>query len=156
MSKTRLFLFGPQNVHMMVLKAILNSSLILHFHVATLMARNLPRFNRRLAIRVARFGPEAECLPWEVGEKPTAREFHSLKKKRGAIEGPIRIPLDSSLFLFNALAFPRIPSKSFKLRPVLFSIFTTRECADNAKGCQPAFRVVHRNRFSTLRFVGTT
>jgi len=39
--ETRLFLFGPQNVHMMVLKAILNSSLILHFHVAALMARNL-------------------------------------------------------------------------------------------------------------------
>jgi hypothetical protein len=37
---------------------------------------------------------------------------------------PIRILLDSSLFLFNALAFPRIPSKSFKLRPVLFSIPT--------------------------------
>jgi hypothetical protein len=34
--------------------------------------------HRRLAIRAARFGPEAECLPWEVGEKPTAREFHSL------------------------------------------------------------------------------
>lgn len=39
--------------------------------------------HRRLAIRAARFGPEAECLPWEVGEKPTAREFHSLKKTRG-------------------------------------------------------------------------
>jgi hypothetical protein len=32
----------------------------------------------RRAVRAARFGPEAECLPWEVGEKPTAREFHSL------------------------------------------------------------------------------
>src|ERR1700686_3817880 len=43
--------------------------------------------HRRLAIRAARFGPEAEYLPWEVGEKPTAREFHSLKKNEGPLRG---------------------------------------------------------------------
>jgi hypothetical protein len=43
--------------------------------------------HRRLAIRAARFGPEAECLPWEVGEKTTAREFHSLKKNEGPLRG---------------------------------------------------------------------
>jgi hypothetical protein len=42
----------------------------------------------------------------------------------GAIEGPIRIPLDSSLCLFNVLALPCISSNSFKLQPVLFSICT--------------------------------
>jgi len=42
----------------------------------------------------------------------------------GAIKGPIRIPLHSLLFLFNALAFPCISSKSLKFRPVVFSIPT--------------------------------
>src|SRR5437879_12178228 len=46
------------------------------------------------------------------------------KKERGAIKGPIRIPLHSQLFLFNALAFPCIPSKSLKFRLVVFSIPT--------------------------------
>ena len=46
------------------------------------------------------------------------------EKKRGATEGPIRIPLDSLSFLFNALEFPSIPSKSLKFRPVVFSILT--------------------------------
>jgi hypothetical protein len=64
--------------------------------------------------------------------------------------------MNSSLFLFDSLALPSISSNSLKFGSVVFSIFTTQECADNAKGCQPAFRVVHRNRFSTLRFVGTT
>ena len=45
-------------------------------------------------------------------------------KKRRTIEGPIRIPLHSQLFLFNALAFPCIPSKSLKFRLVVFSIPT--------------------------------
>src|SRR5206468_6938607 len=40
----------------------------------------------------------------------------------GAIEGPIRIPLDSSLCLFNVLALLGISSKSLKLQVVLFSI----------------------------------
>ena len=47
-----------------------------------------------------------------------------MEKKRGAFKGPIRIPLHSLLFLFNALAFPIIPSKSLKFRPVVFSIPT--------------------------------
>jgi hypothetical protein len=77
-----------------------------------------------------------------VGEKPTAREFHSLKKKRGAIEGPTRIPLDSSLFLFNVLTLLSISSKSFRFRSVLFSIFTAQGYADShafvrLKGANP-------------------
>jgi CubicO group peptidase (beta-lactamase class C family) len=39
--ETRLLLVRPQNVHIMVLTAILDSSLILHFHFAALMPRNL-------------------------------------------------------------------------------------------------------------------
>jgi hypothetical protein len=46
------------------------------------------------------------------------------REKRGALKGPIRIPLRSLLFLFNALEFPSISSKSLKFRPVLFSIYT--------------------------------
>jgi hypothetical protein len=34
------------------------------------------------------------------------------------------IPWLSQLFLFNALAFPSIPAKSLKFRPVVFSIPT--------------------------------
>jgi hypothetical protein len=49
-----------------------------------------------------------------------------------AIEGPIRIPLDSQLFLFNALALLNISPKSFRFRSVLFSIPTapTNICLD--------------------------
>jgi hypothetical protein len=46
------------------------------------------------------------------------------REKRGAIEGPIRIPLNSQLFLINALVLPSISSKSFRFLSVLFSIFT--------------------------------
>ncbi len=78
---------------------------------------------RRLAIRAAKFEPEADYATWTVSE------IHSdgisvVVKKRGAIKGPIRIPLHSQLFLFNALAFPCIPSKSLKFRLVVFSIPT--------------------------------
>jgi hypothetical protein len=45
-------------------------------------------------------------------------------EKRGAIEGPIRISLYFLLFLFNALAFPNISSKSLKFHMLLFSIPT--------------------------------
>src|SRR5215469_15959353 len=45
-------------------------------------------------------------------------------KKRGTIEGPIRIPLDSVLFLFNALALLRRSSKSLKFRLALLSTST--------------------------------
>jgi hypothetical protein len=110
---------------------------------------------RRLAIRAAKFEPEADYATWTVSE------IHSdgilvVEKKRGAIKGPIRIPLHSQLFLFNALAFPSIPSKSLKFRLVVFSIFTAHECADIANGCQPAIRVVHLNRLYALGFAGTT
>ena len=78
---------------------------------------------RRLAIRAAKFEPEADYATWTVSE------IHSdgisvVEKKRGAIKGPIRIPLHSQLFLFNALAFPGIPSNSLKFRPEVFSIPT--------------------------------
>src|SRR5260370_17400962 len=46
------------------------------------------------------------------------------REKRGAIEGPIRIPLHSLSFLFSALVLPIIPSTSLKFRPVVFSIPT--------------------------------
>ena len=75
--------------------------------------------NRRLAIRAAKFDP-----------KPTAtfvRRDKTLRRNlgnEGENEGPIRIPLHSLLFLFNALAFLGIPSNSLKFRPVVFSIFT--------------------------------
>jgi hypothetical protein len=78
---------------------------------------------RRLAIRAAKFEPEADCATWTVSEIH-CNGISVVEKKRGAIKGPIRIPLHSQLFLFNALAFPRIPSKSLKFRPVVFSIPT--------------------------------
>ena len=50
-------------------------------------------------------------------------------------EGPIRIPLDSVSFLFNALAFPTISSKSLKFQSVLFSIPTApTKTSTNEKG----------------------
>jgi len=45
-------------------------------------------------------------------------------EKRGAIEGPIRLPLHSLLFLFNGLAFPSISRKALKFHSALFSIPT--------------------------------
>lgn len=107
----------------------------------------------RLAIRAANLNRSR--LAFEPGCAKNWRNFFGLGK-RGAIEGPIRIPSCSLLFLFIALAFPIISSKSLKFRPAVFSIFTAHECADNAKGCQPAIRMVHLNRFYPLRFVGTT
>jgi hypothetical protein len=78
------------------------------------------------------------------------------QKKLGAVEGPIRIPFASLLFLLNTLALPIISSKSLKYQAVLFSIFTAHEYADIANGCQPAIRVVHLNRLYALGFAGTT
>jgi hypothetical protein len=40
-----------------------------------------------------------------------------VQQKRGAIKGPISIPLHSQLFLFNALAFPSIPSQVLEIPP---------------------------------------
>ena len=59
-------------------------------------------------------------------------------KKRGAIEGPIRIPLDSLLFLFNGLALPSIPSKSLKFQSPLLSTSTRlRQTALTARILSP-------------------
>jgi hypothetical protein len=75
---------------------------------------------RRLAIRAAKFGPKP--TPTLVKKNETTES--QSQKKRGAFKGPIRIPLHSLLFLFNALAFPSIPSNSLKFRLVVFSIPT--------------------------------
>jgi hypothetical protein len=52
------------------------------------------------------------------------KRISSTKEKRGSFEGAIRIPLNASLFLFNDLAFLRIPRKSFRFPTLLFSIPT--------------------------------
>ena len=59
-----------------------------------------------------------------TGRKTHNEGISSTRKKRGAIEGPIRIPLDSLSFLFNALALLDVSSKSLKFQAVLFSIPT--------------------------------
>ena len=69
----------------------------------------------RLAIRAAKFEPKADCATWTVSE--THCDGISVVEKN---EGPIRIPLHSQLFLFNALAFPCIPSKSLKFHTSIF------------------------------------
>jgi hypothetical protein len=78
--------------------------------------------SRRLAIRAAKFGPKPTSL-FDSERKNTATESQH-REKRGAIKGPIRIPLHSLLFLFNSLALPSISSKSLKFRSALFSIPT--------------------------------
>jgi hypothetical protein len=47
-----------------------------------------------------------------------------LEEKRGSFKGAIRIPLHTSLFLFNDLAFLCIPCKSLRFLSLLFSIPT--------------------------------
>ena len=80
----------------------------------------LSRAERRLATRAARFGAEADAYKGtDEGQTGILQTG-----KRGAIEGPIRVPLRSSLGLFNVLMLLWIPSKSSKLQSVLFSIFT--------------------------------
>jgi hypothetical protein len=61
--------------------------------------------------------------------KGSGRKIHHegisvAEEKRGAIEGPIRISLDSPLFLFNDMALPTVSSKSLRFQSVLFSIPT--------------------------------
>ena len=59
---------------------------------------------RRLAIRAAKFEPEADCATWSVSE--THYDGISVvEKNEGPLRGQIRTPLHSQLFLFNALAF---------------------------------------------------
>ncbi len=43
--------------------------------------------NCRLAIRAARFGPEADFVSRAVGEKPTTKEFHRREKNEGPLRG---------------------------------------------------------------------
>jgi hypothetical protein len=66
-------------------------------------------------------GPKPIAYPGKWVKKPRRGNFIRSKKKREAIEGPIKIPVDSSLFLFNVLALLSISSKSLKLQLVLFS-----------------------------------
>ena len=72
----------------------------------------------RCAIRATKFAPDTGISFRAVG---TARLGISVLKKRGAIEGPIGIPLDSQSILINALVFPSTSSKSFRFLSVLFS-----------------------------------
>ncbi len=84
---------------------------------------DLPRFNVGLPSVPQDLGPKPSAYLGKWVKNPPRRSSFA-RKKRGAIEGPIRIPLDSSLFLFNALALLSISSKSLKLQLVLFSIPT--------------------------------
>lgn len=68
-------------------------------------------------------GPKPTLPPGQWASYPPHGNFAE-SKKRGAIEGPIRISLCSSLFLFNVLLFPHISSNSLKLQSELFSIPT--------------------------------
>ena len=55
----------------------------------------------RLAIRAAEFRPEADFLAMAGAPKNHDEGIFGTSKERGAVEGPIRIPLDSLSFLFN-------------------------------------------------------
>ena len=78
----------------------------------------------RLAIRAAEFRPEADFLAMAGAPKNHDEGIFGTSKERGAVEGPIRIPLDSLSFLFNVLALPSISSKSLKFQSALFSTST--------------------------------
>jgi hypothetical protein len=78
------------------------------------------RFGGRLAIRAASIDlsrPHDLACGWNLQYRNLGRRT----KKRGNIEGTIRIPLYFLLFLFNDLVFPSISSKSFRFRSVMFS-----------------------------------
>jgi hypothetical protein len=76
-------------------------------------------------------------MPTMLFGQKAARESQHLEK-RVAIEGPIRIPVDSQLFLFNALALPNISRKSLRFRSVLFSIFTALLQLSKDVGANPS------------------
>jgi hypothetical protein len=76
-------------------------------------------FGRRSATRAAKVWPDTDTS-FRVAR--TSRLGISIPKKQGAIEGPIKIPLDSRMFLINALELPIISMKSFRFRSALFSI----------------------------------
>ena len=87
-----------------------------------------------LPFRAAKVGPEADMLHKGSRGKPCRTNFTD-SKKQGAIEGPIRIPVHSPLFLISTLAFPSISSKSLKFQSVLFSIPTApTKTSTNEKG----------------------
>ena len=69
--------------------------------------------------------PVADVAFQTVREKHNERMSGS-RKERGAFKGPIKIPSSSSAFFFNDLVFSRIPAKSLKSQPVLFSIPAAR------------------------------
>jgi hypothetical protein len=84
-------------------------------------------FNRRLAIRAGRhLCPKPTLLLsfLRLLVKEGRQGISVTLEKRGAIEGPIRIPLYSSSFHLTVLLFPRISTKSLRFRSALFSIPT--------------------------------
>lgn len=101
----------------------------------------------RLATRTVRFGPEADSLTLNCSKK-TAEEFQRLEK-RGAIERPKRVSVDSIFFLFKSLRSTAFLSLKFLLE--LFSIFYCPKHVGSLSGCQPAFRVVTSEPPSILR-----
>jgi hypothetical protein len=52
--------------------------------------RTVPDTRCRLAIRAAKFGPEADFLSRAVGEDPTPLESQRQRKKRENFEGALR------------------------------------------------------------------
>jgi hypothetical protein len=83
----------------------------------TSTSRRTPRFGAggygegRLAIRAARFVPEADFRRGAMVKNRRPRKFGN-RENRGSFEGAIRIPLRSPLLLFNDLTFLDVPRKS--------------------------------------------
>jgi hypothetical protein len=92
----------------------------------------------RLAIRAARFVSEADLPRGAVGEQLTPEEIWRNREKRESFDRAIRISLRSPSFLFNGLVFPRIPRKSSKFLPSLFSIPTALECMKTGCSDRPS------------------
>jgi hypothetical protein len=88
----------------------------------------MPRFalgshgEGRLTIRAARFVCEADFPRGAVGEQTNAKGIWQNREKRGGFEGAIRISLRAPSFLFNSLAFLRIPLES------LYRVFREISC----------------------------
>jgi hypothetical protein len=97
----------------------------------------------RLAICAAILGPEADLSCRQCVQKKTFR-ISTTDEKRGSFEGARRIPLRARTFLFNDLAFLRIPRKSLKFLTLLFSIPTALECTET----EPLDRSPSRRTFA--------
>src|SRR5271165_5446592 len=82
------------------------------------------RITRQLAIRAAKFGPEADFEFEAVDRNSNGIRNASISTERGSFEGATRIPLHAPSFLFNDLAFLWIPRKPVKFLALLFSIPT--------------------------------